>query len=529
MENSRGWPGRVAAGIMAWGVAAGPAMVGAEEPAVTEVVEGEDGGEGFSERSPRARLSVEPGIVLPGSGDESLGLFGLNVDTHLGRWFHLGVGGFAASAGTRGGFFAGGVQGGVRLQLVGSLTAEASLLLGGGGGSNTPVGTGFLLRPAAGLHWDLRDWVPVLGGVSVGVAHMAFVNREANTTHLSVGVEVPWPTLSRPGESAEPVTLEGSEAYGASARSFRMTGHAYRLSASTAGADTESLGMLGFEYREWLARRVFAVIEPRATIAGGHAGFMELTLGGGVTLPIDQQERMHVFLTGGAGGAGGGGIRTGHGFFLRAAAGLEVDLPGATRLGLDAGLQGAPTGAFTAYSGGLRFGIVEQSVRARRHAVRELTSDDELVAAVWRGRLVNQTYFAAPLRHGDTTAINLVGVKFDHFLTDNLFVSGQGATSYTGISSAFSTGAFALGGRSAAMRRMRLFGEAMIGAAGGGQVDVGHGIYLQPMAGLQVELGEAYALEVSAGWKHAPTGTLSIPVAAIGLGYTFTTPRIRSR
>src|SRR4051812_28118010 len=69
---------------------------------------------------------------------------------------YLGVGGFGAVAGDRGGFFVLGGAVGWRHDLVGGLSVDLNLFAGGGGGGSAPQGGGLMLRPAAGLAW--RCW-----------------------------------------------------------------------------------------------------------------------------------------------------------------------------------------------------------------------------------------------------------------------------------------------------------------------------------------------------------------------------------
>ena len=65
---------------------------------------------------------------------ETLGLLGLHVLISTGKYSYLGVSGFGAVAGERGGFLTGGYSAGVRVPLDQRFTANLSLFLGGGGG-----------------------------------------------------------------------------------------------------------------------------------------------------------------------------------------------------------------------------------------------------------------------------------------------------------------------------------------------------------------------------------------------------------
>jgi hypothetical protein len=484
----------------------------------------------FDEADARLRLSAEHGFLAPAEGENPSGLLGLNVDVHLNEWWHIGVGGYAAAMGPRGGFFAGGFQGGVRFPLVGPLSLEAGALVGGGGGANAAVGTGLLLRPQAGFRLDLGANAGYLGALSLNVAYLYFPTGSFSETTVGVTFEVPWPTLALGGIGSRPTAGLGEATWGASARAFRFTGHSYWVVQDPEAAVRRSpQAMVGFEYREWFTRNVFATIEPRMSASPATAGLAEFTVGAGFGMGLDPEERVSVFGSAGAGAAGGGGTDTGGGLLLRAVLGLDVDLPGPARLGLDGGIQDAPMGGYRAFSAGVRIGIAEQFVRTRTHSVRRLTDEDVVESSGWRVRANNATYFDVSLRDDDTPLLNLLGFKVDHLLGDHLYLSAQVAAPYTGGTYAFSTLAAAVGGRSPEWNGVRLAGEARVGTAGAGMVPVGGGLFVQPMGGFSVDVTEALSLELLGGWMYSPSGEMSSPAVDFGVVYSFTTPRLRPR
>ncbi len=486
----------------------------------------------YDEYQARVRFNAEPGIRSPAEQVARVSLFGVDVDVRpMHEWWHVGAGGFGAALGNLGGFFGGGLQGGVRLELVEPIAFEAGAMLGAGGGSGAPIGSGFFVRPRAGVYVDLQGAGGYIEGGSITLSQLRFPNGDFASTHLAVSFEMGAATLMYPGLGDRTSPRLRDEGYGANTRSFRFTSHGYfplagRSLTLADDALSDSRMLIGLEYREFLAPRVFGLIEPRANVAGGEAGFAELTVGAGVSVPVD--ERVSVFASGGVGGAGGGGVRTGGGMYVRAALGLDVDLPGPFSVGVDAGFQDAPRGgSFTALSTGLRLGLTQEVVRPMAYSVRPLTQGDEVMAATWRLRPSHQSLFDVP-EGTDSVAAHLLGLKADYFVNEHLFLSAGAAFAYAGLdATALSTGTVALGGIGPDWSGVRLTGEARLGAAGGGGIGAGSGLLIQPMAGANVEITEALSFDILGGFALAPTGEMRSPAVDVGLTYAFSTPRLR--
>ncbi len=538
IEETKGASKRSAAEQQSEGTSIKDAMKHEAAPAQAVAVEQSPSHQralGITARDMRLRLSAEPGLASPGEGQPTLGLFGIHADTIVDDVFHVGVSGFGAAKG-RGGFFGAGLNGMLRYPIALPVSFEAGATIGAGGGGGAPAGTGIFLRPRAGLHVDLGDRLMLVDGVGIGVSHITFPNGDIESTHLDFSIETAFREIvsfERFG-SRTATDLLDDRVFGVGRRSFRPTGHAYFLIDSLTRAG-EDLGtrqiMAGFEYREWITEGLFGTIEPRALMLGGTAGYMELTVGGGYSIPVDPAERVAVFASGGIGGAGGGGADTGGGVFLRGALGVDVDLPGPAYLGVDGGIQNAPRGEFTAVSAGLRLGLSQETIRPRRLAIRSFDGLDAVTETTWRLRGGHQTYFDAPRGDGEGMAIHLMGLKLDYFANPHLYLTGQGASAYAGIpgAGAFSTAVIGFGGVTDSWQSVRLTAEGRLGTSGGGGIDVDWGLLIQPMAGVLLALTDSVGLELLGGWMVAPTGDMSSASFEAGLTYSFNTPVLRDR
>lgn len=499
-------------------------------------------------RDTRLRLTGER-IAMPDPEEEPMGLFGLRYDLRPDDRWHLGLGGYGAVTGERGGFFTGGFQGGVQGDGPGPFQAEAGLFVGGGGGGSAPQGGGLMVRPHAAVGLDLSREGAGLDAVGVEASHVHFPNGGIESTQVGLFVEASWPALARPGHR----TPEGPHGEGSSARStsdrasslpeeyrdrrrtLRFTAHRYWThdgSLNTAGDRlVPTMGVVGFEYRTWLGDGLFAVLEPRGGAFGGTDGFAEITLGAGYTRALDREGRIHAHASGGIGGAGGGRVETGGGLLVRASAGMDLALPGPFSLFLDAGVQDAPTGHFRAWTAGVGLGTSEASPRPRSRDARPPEPDEAeaLPLAAWRVRGGHLSYVDTPRRnaalHGER--VDLFTLKFDRFVGRHLFITGQAHGAYAGGAGGYAVGLVGVGGRTPAWKRLRLVGEAALGASGGGGIEVGEGFILHPSAGLSVDLGPAWSLEMLGGWLLAPTGSGSrTPMLEVAASLAVSTPRL---
>ena len=126
--------------------------------------------------------------TLPGG--ERLDLAGVALFLEGPSGLYLGPSLQGALRGERGGFFAGGLEGGIRTPLAGHLLLDGGLFLGGGGGGGAPVGGGFMLRPRLGLQWD---GAPLR--VGLGLSRLAFPNGGIRSTQAYVTVDGSFSTL----------------------------------------------------------------------------------------------------------------------------------------------------------------------------------------------------------------------------------------------------------------------------------------------------------------------------------------------
>jgi len=148
----------------------------------------------------------------------------------------------------------------------------------------------------------------------------------------------------------------------------------------------------------------------------------------------------------------------------------------------------------------------------------------------WTIRAESQRYF--PIgnngRKSGTstdTDIDAFGLAIETNLSPRVFVSAQTQGAYRGDAGGYATGLVGMGVRTANLfsRPVRARAQWMIGAAGGGGIDVGGGLLTQAMIGLEFQPGKTWGLLISGGRAQAPDGNFRADVASVALTYRFST------
>jgi hypothetical protein len=146
----------------------------------------------------------------------------------------------------------------------------------------------------------------------------------------------------------------------------------------------------------------------------------------------------------------------------------------------------------------------------------------------WRVRLSNQVYRTEDermRRNPSDERVSLLGVKVNVDVGRYAYLSGQALGAYSGGAGGYAVGLLGPGLRSGRLfgSNARIFVEALVGAGGGGGIDVGGGAVIQPMAGIVYDIGDRLSVEASCGKVKALHGELDTTVYDVGLVYRFST------
>ncbi|WP_143144878.1 hypothetical protein [Mariprofundus micogutta] len=122
------------------------------------------------------------------------------------------------------------------------------------------------------------------------------------------------------------------------------------------------------------------------------------------------------------------------------------------------------------------------------------------------------------------SSMHLMGVEWNKYLDDNLFVKVESEGAMGGQSSGYMQILFGLGYRLEIMDGTWLKVSSSLGVAGGGNVATGGGLIIDGVVSLQQRLGDNLFAEVSGGYVKVPETTFKAYSLAGKLGYHFFTP-----
>ena len=223
--------------------------------------------------------------------NETMDLVGLQVHRTWQSGAYAGFGGWGSVRGERGGFITIGVSGGLRFPITERLALDTGAWLGGGGVGRADVGGGLMVRGHAGLSWDF-DWARL----GLEASKVRFPNGRVDSSQVAMTTTFPFKAIVGSGSTSLPELgqLLGTD-LGWREFSLAFTGQRYAPTASVhalSGApDTDPVDLVGLEAHLGLDGDLFAVLDMSAAARGKADGYMDMLLGLGYALPLDQGGR----------------------------------------------------------------------------------------------------------------------------------------------------------------------------------------------------------------------------------------------
>lgn len=453
----------------------------------------------------RAELGFER-IQLP--ADERLGLVGASVLFPVADRWWAGLGVYGAATGQRGGLFVGGAEVRREWALPWGLELGTGLYAGGGGGAAAPVGGGLMLRGALSLS---RDLGPLRAGLTW--SHVRFPSGDIQSSQW--GVLLSW---------QRPFRFFDADAAGQRQPTTDTTGLGFRRLAGTAGTyslrgtDTRHIGTVGGR-AEWAAgpNGRFTGIEASAAASGDAAGYMEiLGTAGWRVAPWHALPQLAFEARGSIGLGGGGAVPTEGGGIGKLTAGVSFDWGHGWRSGLEAGVLrgiGSP----------LRGRIAQLWLAMDLEPSPSAAASATISRNEWSASVQRQT--RAPRNNGTTRALDTIGMKFNRYVNDHVYLSAQAHSAFAGGAGAYSIGLIGAGAATRPAGGLRFGSELLAGAAGGAGVASGGGAIAQALGWAGWPVGRESELRLGVGLvKSLRGGDLRSPVLeltwtrALGLG-----------
>jgi hypothetical protein len=464
-------------------------------------------------------LTYEPITI---GNDESLGLLGLHALVSQGQYTYVGVSGFGAVTGERGGFLAGGYSAGLHVPLADRFTANLSIFLGGGGGGDAPQGGGLMVREQAGIDYNASGYK-----MGAGISHVYFPNGEIESAQPYLSLQIPFTTLYTSGWTAgelSPGTFS-QPLYDRDA-SFALSYKHYRGGALFDKDIQPGIGIstIGVDWRHHVSDGYYYSLSTHGAYEGEAAGYAEVMAGAGSQWSLGQNTTLGLAMAIGSGG--GGKVATGGGLLGAVTLNLEQKLSRQLFLSLQGGYTGARDGDFQGTVYGISLGT---------HYMTPVTTGWESAIASqpylpgrYRLRIIQQRYYAGTTLRTNARVLNnridLSGLQIDKQMGDYFYLTGQGVAAWHGDAGGYASGMLGGGLSLPLSPHIALHGELLAGAAGGGNVDVGDGLLLGGTVSAIVNLSDSLDLELGTGRISAYDGGLDGRQVTLAIGYRFTHP-----
>lgn len=287
----------------------------------------------------------------------------------------------------------------------------------------------------------------------------------------------------------------------------------------------QQMGLLGVSYLADINPYVYGGIGTYGSVTGTQGGLFVLGFEGGLHtqfLPCWWADAgMYV------GGGGGRSSLVGGGLMLRPHAGVMYDFEWA-RVGLHYSYITFPSGKIHSNQFGLDLDIPFDFYYVPACHRECLFNYDDIMLPCHQFLDFQRNDFGILLQayrqHAGTLNVNhqvqdgtvgLVGAELDHYFTNRVFWYLKGAGAFHGIPNGYMDIIAGLGYHwSCSPNDIAFVPQLGVGAGGGGNVDTGGGILIQPQLGVEVPITSNFAARVSGGYVWAPKGQLR--------GYTLT-------
>lgn len=288
------------------------------------------------------------------------------------------------------------------------------------------------------------------------------------------------------------------------------------------------MGLLGVDYFTKITPSLYAGFGAYGAVKGTQGGLFTLGIAGGWQQPLWGNVSGEIgFFTGGGGGRSS---LVGGGWMIRPHVGLTYAWHSA-KLGIYYSAIRFPNGKISSKQAGMALDIPTDfyylPYRNDQGTVLTLTNVhllNHLFLDFHRndfGILLQAYYQRKGTKNTDKQiqdgTIGLVGAELDHYVTDHLFWYLKASGAYHGIPNGYMD---VLGGVGYHLTLnqygMALVPQMGVGAGGGGLVDSGGGVLINPQLGAELSLTRRLALRLSSGYLWSPQGQMhAVPFTAL--------------
>ncbi|PKN50690.1 MAG: hypothetical protein CVU55_15830 [Deltaproteobacteria bacterium HGW-Deltaproteobacteria-13] len=445
--------------------------------------------------------------------NQSMGIIGTTYLIEIGHGFYFGPAAYGAVTGDKGGFFTAGGELAWHYPLISQLELQTGIYAGGGGGGGgrSLWGGGLMLRPHLDLIWNFGIFQ-----AGMTASNVSFPNGgDINSTQIGF-------VLAREGDfsyvtsdlAGRRLASRGRQGFGVD-RAMVTVGSYFPgtgVQKLGGGPSEDHMGYVGARLEQFITPSLYWGFEAAGAASGDSDGYAEFLGTLGVETSIWKD-----YLTVGSrlalGMGGGGGVSVGGGLLGKLGAYTTFNLSRSTHLSLEGGYAVAPDGDFRAPYGSVNLGF---------DLDHPFDNDPQGTVDEYEFIFGSEHYFDAVTKDGDKRDIDAVVIKFNRYLGDSIYLTGQAHSAYNGESGSYSVGLVGIGYRSPKFVSVLSAGAEMLaGAAGGASLDTDGGMVVQPMAYLGVQLTKEIGIKLGAGRIISVKGKLDSTVLDMAVSFNF--------
>ncbi len=435
----------------------------------------------------------EPNIGFLGHGYEVFGL----LPKYKSLYF--GVNSYSALTGIRSGFIVFGVSAGVQKQLYKNwLSYDVGLYLGGGGGSGAPDGGGLMVRP----HVDLQASITKNISLRTGISAITFPSGAINSLNLNIGAVINANTYlinkKIKEKSTSNLSLFNNLELGASSLNL-INFKKGPLRADNPG-DPSIISLVGLTLKSYQKNNTYGVLKLGGAFVGGVDGFMMLLSGIGYHLPVNNW----FFVNSSAliGGAGGGDVDFGGGLATQLEVGFGVKISD-YYFQVNGGNTYAPNGNFKSNHIDISLGKRFKMYKTATDKKNEIVSADQYKKETFNFSIFNRSYISQRLKDKNgrfyDRIFNLIGFELEKKITNNLGIVAATVWAYQGNYGAYAEGWIGLQYGYPISDQLKITTKGLIGAGGGGGIDLGSGMAYQYAIGIEKNINERWSFLANIG------------------------------
>jgi hypothetical protein len=397
--------------------------------------------------------------------------------------FYSGISVYSAVNGKRGGFFTGGITAGYKYK-INRFILDGGFFIGGGGGGHAPQGSGLMIKGYAGVLYSINKF-----DIGININRIKFKDGEIDSTQVGFISDYNFKEVYF---FKKPKKLFGK--YGIEKLSFEPFVLEYFPidSKTTQGQTQKRFTLIGAQISKDFDK-FFAFLSASGAARGESDGYAEYLFGIGKKLK-------YLKLKASIGAGGGGEVNTKGGFIYK----IESE-SNFKNINLSGGFMNAP--------GGIKALFAKLSYSKK---FKFITTGNKLIKfklQKFNIKFYNESYMPSNTirKNDDSKRLDVINLDLGIYKNENYLLYLNAGAAYNGQS-----GGYAIGMFGAEYDIKNFFINTAIGAAGGGNVDVGGGLLAKIYIGYKFS-----KFFIGLGRIKAFNGRLNTTIINFGINFDF--------